>query len=116
MVWQCLPDFCVSVQFDHLSLLLHTPTSNTNAVSSYSCALQPISGKLFQYFSLKWTYLAYVFVFELGSLICATAVSSKMLIIGRAVAGMGAAGLFSGGLIILGHSFTPRQRPCGLPK
>ncbi|KUJ19995.1 major facilitator superfamily transporter [Mollisia scopiformis] len=75
------------------------------------CALQPLSGKLFQYFSLKWTYLAFVFVFELGSLLCATAVSSKMLIVGRAVAGMGAAGLFSGGLIILGHSITPRERP-----
>lgn len=79
------------------------------------CALQPLSGKLFQYFSLKWTYLVFVAVFELGSLICATAVSSKMLIVGRAVAGMGSAGLFSGGLVILGHSITPRQRPSESP-
>ena len=27
-------------------------------------------GKLFKYFTLKWTYLAAVFIFELGSLIC----------------------------------------------
>ena len=27
-------------------------------------------GKLFKYFTLKWTYLAAIFIFELGSLIC----------------------------------------------
>ena len=27
-------------------------------------------GKLFKYFPLKWTYLASIFIFELGSLIC----------------------------------------------
>jgi hypothetical protein len=32
-------------------------------------------GKLFKYFTLKWTYLAAVFVFELGSLICGMFVS-----------------------------------------
>ena len=34
-----------------------------------------------------------------------------MLIVGRAVAGMGAAGLFSGALVIIAHSIAPRQRP-----
>lgn len=34
-----------------------------------------------------------------------------MLIVGRAVAGMGAAGLFSGALVIIAHSIKPRQRP-----
>lgn len=76
-----------------------------------SCALQPISGKLYQYFSLKWTYIFFLGFFELGSLICATAVSSVMLIVGRAVAGMGAAGLFSGALVILSRSIALRQRP-----
>lgn len=63
------------------------------------------------YFSLKWTYLAFLCLFEVGSLICATAVSSVMLIVGRAVAGMGAAGLFSGALVIISHSIPLRQRP-----
>lgn len=77
-----------------------------------SCALQPISGKIYQYFSLKWTYLAFLAIFEIGSLICATAVNSVMLIVGRAIAGAGAAGLFSGALVILSHSVPLRQRPC----
>src|SRR5277367_735422 len=68
------------------------------------CALQPISGKLYQHFSLKWTYLSFLTLFELGSLICGVSQSSTMLIVGRAVAGMGAAGLFSGALNIISHS------------
>jgi MFS family permease len=40
-------------------------------------------------------------LFELGSLLCGVAVSSKMLIIGRAVAGMGGSGMMNGGLMIL---------------
>lgn len=80
-------------------------------IRNNSCTLQPISGKLYQYFSLKWTYLTFLCVFEIGSLICATSVSSEMLIVGRAVAGMGAAGLFSGGLVIVSNSISPRQRP-----
>jgi MFS family permease len=77
----------------------------------FRCALQPLSGKLYQYFSLKWTYIFFLAVFEFGSLICATAVSSVMLIVGRAIAGMGAAGLFSGALVIVSHMIPLRQRP-----
>ncbi len=34
-----------------------------------------------------------------------------MLIVGRAVAGIGAAGLFSGALVIISHMIPLRQRP-----
>ena len=49
-------------------------------------------------------------IFELGSVLCATAKSSPMLIIGRAVAGAGAAALFSGGMTIVGFSVPLRKR------
>lgn len=75
------------------------------------CALQPISGKIFQYFSLKWTYLAFLFVFELGSLLCGVSTSSNMLIVGRAVAGLGAAGIFSGALTIIANTVPLETRP-----
>lgn len=42
-----------------------------------------------------------VFIFEVGSLICGVAPSMTTLIVGRAIAGMGAAGIFGGGIIIL---------------
>jgi MFS family permease len=50
-------------------------------------------------------------IFELGSLICGVAPNSKVLIIGRAVAGIGCSGIFSGALIILAHSVSLEKRP-----
>jgi MFS family permease len=50
-------------------------------------------------------------IFELGSVLCGAAVNSEMLIVGRAVAGVGAAGLFSGGMTIIGYSVPLRKRP-----
>ena len=43
---------------------------------------------------------------------CATAPSSVVLILGRAIAGLGATGLFSGALVIIAHSIPLRLRPC----
>lgn len=60
---------------------------------------------------MKWTFLIAVGLFELGSLICGVAPNSTALIIGRAIAGLGCAGIFSGSLIIIAHSVPLRQRP-----
>ncbi|CAK7223719.1 hypothetical protein SBRCBS47491_005303 [Sporothrix bragantina] len=72
------------------------------AAYQLACApMQPMSGKIYTYFTTKWTFLIYFGVFELGSLICGVAQNSVTLIIGRAVAGLGAAGLQNGSLTIL---------------
>ncbi|PMD31482.1 MFS general substrate transporter [Hyaloscypha variabilis F] len=71
-------------------------------------------GKLFKYFTLKWTYLTAVFLFELGSLICAVAPTSTALIIGRAIAGLGAAGVGSGAFILVAFIAPPQKRPAYL--
>ncbi|OAP57427.1 hypothetical protein AYL99_08165 [Fonsecaea erecta] len=65
------------------------------------CSLQPLSGKLYANFSLKWTFFVFVSIFLLGSLLCGAAASSNMFILGRAIAGTGGAGIFSGCLSIL---------------
>jgi MFS family permease len=44
-------------------------------------------------------------------LICGVAPNSISLIIGRAVAGVGSAGIFSGALIIVAHSVPLVKRP-----
>jgi MFS family permease len=72
--------------------------------------LQLTFGKIYAFFNIKAVYLAALLIFELGSILCATATSSKMLIVGRAVAGIGGAALFSGGLTILEISIPLRQR------
>lgn len=75
------------------------------------CSFQLIYGKIYTFYSLKWTFLSAIGVFELGSLICGVAPNSETLIIGRAIAGLGCAGIFSGALIILAHSVPLRKRP-----
>ncbi|KAA8895635.1 major facilitator superfamily domain-containing protein [Sphaerosporella brunnea] len=75
------------------------------------CSFQLLYGKIYSYFSIKYCFLGAVGMFELGSLICGVAPNSVALIIGRAVAGLGCAGLFSGSLIILSLSVPVRQRP-----
>jgi len=75
------------------------------------CSFQLIFGRIYTFFSLKWCFLGVIFVFELGSLICGVAPTSEALIVGRAIQGLGASGIFSGALIILANSVPLRQRP-----
>nr|AEX31648.1 MFS multidrug transporter [Trichoderma lixii] len=76
-----------------------------------TAALQLLFGKFYVFFRLKWVYLIAICLFELGSLICGVAQNSVTLIIGRAVAGLGAAGIMSGALLILAHSVPLVKRP-----
>ncbi|GAM40309.1 hypothetical protein TCE0_038f12564 [Talaromyces pinophilus] len=77
-----------------------------------ACAsLQPLAGKVYSNFRAKNIYLSCFFVFEVGSLICGVAQSSTMLIIGRAIAGIGSSGLMNGGLTILSVSMPLHKRP-----
>jgi MFS family permease len=59
----------------------------------------------------KYTFLAFLGIFEFGSAICGAAQSSNMLIIGRAVAGLGGSGLSNGALTILSASVPMAKRP-----
>ncbi|KAL1889238.1 hypothetical protein Sste5346_008992 [Sporothrix stenoceras] len=68
-------------------------------------------GKAYKYFSLKYTYLASIIIFELGSLICGVAPNSKALIVGRAIAGIGAAGIGSGSYTVIAVTAKPKDRP-----
>ena len=76
-----------------------------------TAALQLLFGKFYTYFSIKWVFLGAIVLFEVGSLICGVAQNSMTLIIGRAVAGLGSSGIFSGALIILAYSVTLDKRP-----
>lgn len=55
--------------------------------------------------------MAFFIIFELGSVLCGAAVSSTMLIVGRAVAGIGAAGIINGALIIISSAVPMEKRP-----
>jgi EmrB/QacA subfamily drug resistance transporter len=68
-------------------------------------------GRLYVVFNIKWIFMLSLFLFELGSLICGLAPTSTALIVGRAIAGLGSAGLYSGSLIILAFSTPMHRRP-----
>jgi MFS family permease len=68
-------------------------------------------GKGYKYFPLKITFIFALFLFELGSLICGVAPSSTALIVGRAIAGLGGAGVGSGAYTIIAFAAEPKQRP-----
>ncbi|TKA69191.1 hypothetical protein B0A55_07076 [Friedmanniomyces simplex] len=76
-----------------------------------SAVLQPLAGKVYVHFSNKWSFISFFALFELGSLLCGVATSSKMLIVGRAVAGMGTAGLQNGAMTIISASVPLHKRP-----
>ncbi|KAH7062488.1 major facilitator superfamily domain-containing protein [Macrophomina phaseolina] len=117
----CLSVFCMALDNTIISTAIPRITDQFKALddvgwygSSYlltTCAFQLIYGKLYTFFSIKWIYLVALFIFELGSFICGIAPTSDALIVGRAIAGLGSAGIFSGAILIVSKTVPLRQRP-----
>lgn len=75
-----------------------------------SCAFQLLWGRIFTFFNLKWAYLVAICFFEIGSFICGISPNSTALIVGRAISGLGSAGIFSGSFIIIACSVPLEKR------
>jgi MFS family permease len=76
-----------------------------------SCAFQLFFGKVFTFYSTKWVFLLAIGLFEVGSALCGAAPNSVSLIVGRAIQGMGSAGIFSGIIVIMVASVPLHKRP-----
>ena len=76
-----------------------------------SCAFMLLMGKIYTFVNPKWVYLASLVVFEVGSAVCGAAPNSTAFIIGRAVAGLGNAGLFQGAVVIIVYIVPLHKRP-----
>lgn len=76
-----------------------------------SCSFMLPMGKIYTFANPKWIYLGSLVVFEIGSAICGAAPNSTALIIGRAIAGLGNAGLFQGAIIITMFIVPLHKRP-----
>lgn len=117
----CLAVFLVALDQTIISTAIPKITDQFRSVqdigwygSSYlltTTALQPSFGKIYSIFNIKYTFITAIVIFEIGSLVCATAPTSTALIIGRAVAGLGVGGLFSGAINILAFCLPLRKRP-----
>ncbi|KAL3293558.1 MFS toxin efflux pump (AflT) [Colletotrichum asianum] len=125
-LWLVLASLCLSVFLVALDQTIIAPalgaiTSEFASIrdigwygSSYlmtQTVLQPPYGSIYHLFDIKTTFLGAVALFELGSLITAVAPTSAAFIVGRAVAGLGTAGIFSGSLVILAFAMPLRHRP-----
>ncbi|KAG7115539.1 MFS-type transporter VdtG like protein [Verticillium longisporum] len=76
-----------------------------------TAASQLLFGRIYKFYSPKVVYLASIVVFEIGSLLCGVAPNSAVLITGRAVAGFGSAGIFTGSMMILITIVPLHKRP-----
>lgn len=74
-------------------------------------AFQSPWGKGYKFFDLKWVFLTAISVFEIGSLICAVAPNNEAFIAGRAIIGIGAAGILGGCYCITAFAVPPARRP-----
>ncbi|KAL3475416.1 major facilitator superfamily domain-containing protein [Aspergillus californicus] len=121
MVGVCFAMFCMSLDNTILATAVPKITSQFNSLedvgwygSAYLltiCGLNLVFGKLYTFYSIKIVYLIALAVFEVGSLICGAAPNSLGLILGRAVAGAGGAGLYSGAIVIITQSMPLDRRP-----
>ncbi|KAI9702669.1 MAG: hypothetical protein M1820_006053 [Bogoriella megaspora] len=76
-----------------------------------SCAFQPVYGQVYKQFNVRNAYFFALAAFLLGSLICAVAPTSTALVIGRAFAGLGCAGVLTGNLSMVAISAPLQKRP-----
>ena len=76
-----------------------------------ACSLQLLMGRVYTFYNPKNVYLSAIAVFEIGSAICGAAPNSTVFIVGRAIAGAGSSGLFSGAIVIIMNLVPLHKRP-----
>ena len=83
-------------------------------ISAYlltACAFILFYGRVYTFYSTKWTFLSGIFLFEIGSAVCGAAPTSIALIIGRAIQGFGSSGIFTGAITIMMQTIPLHKRP-----
>jgi len=92
---------------------LHDLAGQAWVVTAYlitSTIVTPLYGKLSDIYGRKPFFTAAILIFLFGSILCTFATSMPMLAAFRAVQGLGAGGLFSLALAIIGDIVAPRER------
>ena len=82
-------------------------------ITSYlltSTASQPLYGKISDLYGRKKIFMVSILLFLIGSFLCGASQSLLQLIIFRAIQGLGAGGLMSLAMTIIGDMVAPRER------
>ncbi|TQS32016.1 hypothetical protein Golomagni_07685, partial [Golovinomyces magnicellulatus] len=76
-----------------------------------TAAFQLLFGRIYRFYDLRWTFLICIVIFSVGSAICGAAPSSTVFIVGRAIAGVGAAGISTGSMMTIIPLVPLHKRP-----
>ena len=76
-----------------------------------SSCFQLLLGRVYTFYSPKYVFLTLIALFEVGSAICGAAPNSVAFIMGRAIAGVGSAGIMSGAIILMVAAVPLQKRP-----
>lgn len=82
-----------------------------NAFALAAASLLLPWGRLYSLFNSKHLYISSVVIFEAGSALCGAAPNMDALIVGRAIAGIGAIGIYLGVMAIISGNTTDKERP-----
>ncbi|UNI21921.1 hypothetical protein JDV02_007866 [Purpureocillium takamizusanense] len=76
-----------------------------------TAAFQLVFGRIYRFYSLRWTFLTCIIIFEVGSALCGAAPNSPVFIVGRSIAGLGSAGIMTGSMLIVIPMVPLHKRP-----
>lgn len=82
-----------------------------SAYTLTTCSFQLLFGKIYTFSNPKYVLLVAIGLFEVGSAICGAAPNSTSFIIGRAIAGAGSGGVFTGVMSIVVYLVPLHKRP-----
>ena len=94
----------------HHQFLVQSPSNPLTHLMPQILTNSP-RAKMYGQFDPKWLYIYCVLGFEIGSAVCGAAPSMNALIIGRAIAGLGGAGMYLGVIMLLSIFTTETERP-----
>ncbi|EXJ91411.1 hypothetical protein A1O1_04523 [Capronia coronata CBS 617.96] len=116
-----LAQFLVALDMSIIATAIPTITVKFHSVDQvgwygsafFGClaAFQAFWGKAYKYFSLKTVFLTCTVIFEVGSMIVALAQNSTTVIVGRAIQGLGGAGVTGGCYVICAFITPPTRLP-----
>ncbi|KAL8923566.1 MAG: hypothetical protein Q9208_004513 [Pyrenodesmia sp. 3 TL-2023] len=101
----CLGTLLDAIDITIIGVAVPTISTEFNALDD------PVFGVIYKFFDPKKVYLCSILVFEVGSIISASAPSSPVFIFGRAITGCGGAGLLQGALCIVALCVAIEKRP-----
>ncbi|KAG5928947.1 hypothetical protein E4U60_007564 [Claviceps pazoutovae] len=113
--------FLVAVDRTIISTAIPSITNDFNSLNDVGwygsiylltcCAFQLLFGKLYAMYSARVVLLVSLVIFLAASALCGAAPNSEAFIVGRAISGVGSAGIFAGNIIAIVHTIPLAKRP-----